>query len=151
MLRALYALSLILAVAAGVTFVSSRSWTFADDCCQSNICAWRTQPTATDADAQGAFNTATDSDDNEPTIEWCLTFEPIAGTVVIADTGNVNVTGVTYTPSGFSIAHCSGSQEVAISGSLSNPSSDGTVNSKAIIGPFPNSCVAFKSLAVNAD
>ena len=143
--------SVLVLTVVGLVFLGSGTSFAGHDCpcfIGGNACGWLSQPTATDADSGGNFNTATDGDSNEPTIQWCLENHPIGAGVFFVEPSSLNIASVTYSPSSFE-AHCSGSQEIAMSGTLGEPEDDGTLVTKAAIGP--GVCQANKSLAINAD
>jgi hypothetical protein len=146
-MKIVYAISAVLVLTVAVLVFSGRGTGYAQ-CCGSDDCGWSFNPTVTDAVAiTGRFDTGTDTIPEELTINWCFTFDPIGGGVEINSASSQNIASVQYDPSSFATAGCVGGQVVYASGALGNAGADGTLVTKATIGPFP-ACVRNKSLTV---
>ena len=140
--------SLVLLVA--VLVLSGRGTGHA--CSGTDSCFWSFNPQATQAAPapSGAFDTATDGDANELTINWDFSFDPIGGAVSIDEGSSNNIAqgSVTYTPSEFATGGCLGGQVIYASGRLAVATQDGRLVTKATIGPFP-ACETNKTLAID--
>jgi len=156
--KSLYVLCAAAVLAIVVAMVSDQRTGWADECeaCSGDECGWSSLPTATDAVTGGAFDTATDGDDDELQVAWCFeSGNPIGGIFefVPNNSGSFNIEDnpePVYTPSSFLTGACTGNQTVFVAGSLENPSNDGTLRSKVLIGASPGCGQSVtKDLAIN--
>ncbi len=151
--KMMYALCGLLTLAVLGLTVSESTEVFASDCsgCAAKFCGWTTAPTVTTSTSAitGAFDTSTDADTHEMTINWCFADgNPIAGSFTFDSGNSTNIQACTYTPSSFSIYDCLGAQVTYATGNLTTKTSNGTLKTKAQIGAAPG-CNKTHTLTVN--
>ena len=158
-MKIVYAVSALLVLSVAVLVLVGPGTGYAVCPCpgseNGDTCSWRGVPTATQA-VSGVFNTASDTDPDDPGVKWCFSFVPNGGTATFQPfPASINIvdTSVQYDPAEFVIVDCQPpslltGQVVQMRGRLSNFSQDGLLVTRATIGPFP-SCTSDYNLAIN--